>query len=271
MVVSGDKALDLIDLKSESHEKMSEPILKPATIDLRVGKIYEGLAKPGNNHEPCDFHIQKPGDVVLVEVSEDISMPRDHCGVLFIPNGLAKKGLLLTNPGHIDPGFSGKITLCLVNMSSRDQELSKSEVIARLMVFKVDEPNETPKKIKGGGVTIQQRVAVGNDFANITKRTQVEIYKILRKNALLILALVTLLVGIVAAVPPLASAYVNKVDDEELATLNERIEYLEAQLKEQERTSLIEFKPIEAKAPSPDDGSSTFQQREITEVPVESQ
>lgn len=69
-----------------------------------------------------------PGGVVALFTREILDLPDDIAGTAFPINAMSSKGLLVLNPGHIDPGFRGHLTVKALN-------LRKSEMLLRF-----DEP-----------------------------------------------------------------------------------------------------------------------------------
>ena len=47
------------------------------------------------------------------------------------------KGLLMTNPGHVDPGYSGRLHLTVINMSRSDMVLRCKDAILTVIFYKL--------------------------------------------------------------------------------------------------------------------------------------
>lgn len=232
MVISGEKASQILAGADQANTLFFKSSVRPATVNLTIGNIYRSNNKK-LDHVPTTHHLQSPGEVILVEVKEEISIPEGYCGLLFIPNTLAKKGMLITNPGHIDPGFTGIVTLCLVNMSSRKHEVSISNEIARLMLFKIEEPEKNPRQINGRGVDSRQLEAIGHDFADISKRTKKTVLSVFFKHSVLFLTVIVTALAIFAISVPfiLKPSDVNTDNTQLLLEIqDERISKLEAEL-----------------------------------------
>jgi dCTP deaminase len=97
-------------------------------------------------------------------------MPNDIAGTIYPPNSLARKGLIMTNPGHIDPGFKGLITVCLVNMGRDSIKLDSKTSVATLVLFLLDECSTGYLRGDGVGATKEQLTSIGKDFAGLNER-----------------------------------------------------------------------------------------------------
>lgn len=105
--------------------------VKASSYDLRVGKIVRKIADP---KLPAGMEVNvikdgdkgatiQPGQIVTVLSRERLKLPRDIAGFVYAPNELSAKGLLVVNPGHIDPGFEGEIGALMINLSETPKEL----------------------------------------------------------------------------------------------------------------------------------------------------
>jgi dCTP deaminase len=197
---------------------------KPASIDLTIGKIFEPMEgkKIKSNAEikklgEDRFEIE-PGNMVIVEIAENFNMPTDIGGILFPPNRLAKEGLLMTNPGHIDPGFKGLITVCLVNMGKQNVKVLQGDVIARLLLCRTDLDTPGYKGEPGKGVDKHQLNSLDKDFAGLNRRLPGIISIYISKN----LALLFGILGVVLAaytliLPELGKYRITAVTEKQLA------------------------------------------------------
>jgi deoxycytidine triphosphate deaminase len=162
--------------KYSFEDSIPDKNIKPSSLDLTVKYIFlpadkkiRKSNKSALNEYRHDNYELGPGEVVLIEVNERFNMPTNMAGIIFPPNGLSKSGLIMTNPGHIDPGFRGIITLCLVNMGKRDVHLRTGKVICRLLTFDIGE-DSLGKISRGNGVDIDQFNHIDRDFASVNDR-----------------------------------------------------------------------------------------------------
>jgi len=99
---------------------------QPASYDLRAME---------------DMLLPK-GACVLVPSLEWVELPLDLAGTLFCRSSLGRRGVLL-GAGFIDPGFRGKLTLCLTNMGKEDIPLKKNDRIVQMVLHEVRNGNRS--------------------------------------------------------------------------------------------------------------------------------
>jgi len=67
----------------------------------------------------------------------------DLAGIAFPPASLSLKGLLTTNPGHIDPGYNGPLHLTVINMGRAPIALKAGERIMRVLFLVLTDKRPT--------------------------------------------------------------------------------------------------------------------------------
>lgn len=82
-----------------------------------------------------------PGMKLLACSVEYIRMPLDHMGFIQTKGSLAR-GFVLAHmcDGQIDPGFNGKVTFELINLSDLSYQLVYGMPIAQLFIFRLTTP-----------------------------------------------------------------------------------------------------------------------------------
>jgi dCTP deaminase len=93
---------------------------QPASYDLRALE---------------DMKLQK-GVCTLVPSLEWVELPVDLAGTLICRSSFGRRGILL-GAGFIDPGFRGKLTLCLTNMGREDIDLKKNDRVVQMILHEV--------------------------------------------------------------------------------------------------------------------------------------
>ncbi len=148
MLLSDRQLIALIDddpefirgLDASTHERR----VQASSVDLTVGKIYmpeTPHGEPGSHDNPNqDGVILKPGHTVVVQTAERLSMPSDIAAFGFPPARMSRNGLLMTNPGHVDPGYQGCLSFTIINMGKADYELGKGDAIVTLLFLRLDGP-----------------------------------------------------------------------------------------------------------------------------------
>lgn len=129
-----------------------------ASYDLCIGvavrkkhgdKPFQKRHEIYNYEATCDCLTQKtislsPGQMVYVITHEEVLMPEYLCGTVYSRNSLALNGILALNAGHIDPGYSGPITIKLINLRSVACTFTMGEPIFTIVFHKL-EPNSDGK------------------------------------------------------------------------------------------------------------------------------
>jgi deoxycytidine triphosphate deaminase len=111
---------DIIELSHEQnliipHPEAESGQYQSSSFDLSVGTI----VVPGQGK--TDQHPMNPGDIATMLTNEELNMPVDLSARVFPINNLSRKGLLVLNPGHIDPGYKGVISVKLINLTENTE------------------------------------------------------------------------------------------------------------------------------------------------------
>jgi dCTP deaminase len=115
-------------------------LVQPCSLDLHIGAIFvPGIkpGKPGSAGNPKTELVLKTGQTAIVSTKESIHLPNDYAGFGFPPSNISARALLMTNPGHIDPGFSGPLQFTVINMGREDYILQTKAPIVTLLIFKL--------------------------------------------------------------------------------------------------------------------------------------
>jgi len=125
---------------------------QPSSYDLRIGTIYKNDRIISKNQPQFEksYVIIKPSEIINFLTLEEVEIPQNLCGTVFALNSLSSSGLLILNPGHIDPGFKGPISVCAINLSKEVIKLSLEESIFTLIIETLDDkvPEEFTYKNK---------------------------------------------------------------------------------------------------------------------------
>lgn len=106
-----------------------KPVILPSSLPTRTVPLND------------EGHIVlEPGDSVLACTEESISLPLDVLGWLQTKGNIARAFLnIVVSDSQVDPGFSGKITLELVNQGSLTLALRPGIEIAQLYLFRLSQ------------------------------------------------------------------------------------------------------------------------------------
>ena len=154
--------------------------IQPSSLDLTIGGIFRPdavLGKKGSVGRPYEKLGLLPGHTAVVETQETLNLPDDICAIGFPPHHVSSKGILMTNPGHVDPGYQGKLTFTVINMGRDSYPLSQGLGIVTLLLFQLRTAPLHPYSVlyapsKGSAVTWEVLHTLSEDFLNVDKRAR---------------------------------------------------------------------------------------------------
>lgn len=130
--------VDRVRVDGEPHGSRSP--VQPCSLDLTIGQIYvpgSTSYQLGGSGKPRLTHTLGVGETVVVETNEIFHLPSDVGGFGFPPTVISKVGVLVTNLGHIDPGYDGTIKFTLVNMGRKSYSLRAGDNIYTTLLFRL--------------------------------------------------------------------------------------------------------------------------------------
>ncbi len=93
--------------------------------------------------------IAEPGDTILVYCQESFSLPKNIYARVNTVGQIFMAGFSAENT-YVDPGFSGKISITLINNSNRTLTMTKGSPLARVEFIKLsDVPEVTHRGVSG--------------------------------------------------------------------------------------------------------------------------
>jgi dCTP deaminase len=197
--------------------------VQPSSLDLHIGAIYipgvkEG--KPGSARNPKPDHTLKFGHTAVVATLEELKLPKNIAGFGFPPSHVSFRGLLMINPGHVDPGYEGPLRFTVINVGKDDIPLREGELIFTLLLIELvadvtrgfferradsNRPASTQEQREKNLQTDLERLSL--NFLDVESRTQSAAQKAVRDAGLkgpiwaaIIVALITLIGGVFGAV-----------------------------------------------------------------------
>ncbi len=128
-------------------------LIEPASIDLRLHNVFKEFREGDYALDPeqdADQYMEtmtlvdrealamEPGDFLLGATLETVTIGVHRVGQLVGKSSLGRLGLMVhVTAGLIDPGFSGRITLELVNTGPKPIILRPGMLIAQLMISRM--------------------------------------------------------------------------------------------------------------------------------------
>ena len=187
--------------------------VQPCSYDLRIGTIFQNGKSITQPHAGAADQIElKPGGVVSMFTLEELSLPADVCATVFPLNSQSSKGLLVLNPGHVDAGFNGAITVKLLNISRHEKILKLGEPIFTAIFDRLEAPTNEPYPPATTTRVQRERAFAQNDLNEspdtlsklVGELTDDHVNKLIRAHWY---SRATLLVATVAAVFALIAAF----------------------------------------------------------------
>jgi deoxycytidine triphosphate deaminase len=117
-----------------------DSLVQPCSIDLHIGAVYQPGIEPGkagSAEKPKSQLVLRTGQTAIVTTQESIHLPSDYAAFGFPPSHISSRALLMTNPGHVDPGYKGTLQFTVINMGREDYVLRSKDLIVTLLIFKL--------------------------------------------------------------------------------------------------------------------------------------
>ena len=114
--------------------------IQPASLDMRLGEELFHIEK--DKHVKSPQHQLQPGERYLGHTKERISLPNDIAAQLAGRSSIGRQGVIVhKTAGFCDPGFSGQVTLELMNLGNEPVTLETGQRVAQLVFFQLDFPS----------------------------------------------------------------------------------------------------------------------------------
>jgi len=186
--------------------------VQSSSIDLSVKKIH--IPDMKNNQKTRKSHLLLPGETVILELNENFQLANNLGGIVFPRNTLSKNGIVMTNPGHIDPGYKGIISIYLVNMSKEPYPIGENSAVAKMLLFSTSSPTNGYQGKIVRKIDNEQLDRMGKDFAGLEAKIPSEITRILRNWTAGLIAIAALMISVVSvAIPIFFQVVANNVDN----------------------------------------------------------
>ncbi|MDA8520125.1 dCTP deaminase domain-containing protein [Acidovorax sp. NCPPB 4044] len=226
---------------------VKESNIRGCTVDLTVGAIYVPGSSPdklGSITKPREEWSLAQGATVVIKTSEKFLLGGRHAAVVFPASSVSLKGLLMTNPGHVDPNFEGHLHVTVINMGLQPFSLKKGDRLLRTMVFELHRSTEL--NVSSAPMNEELLDRLSPDFMDMNKRVNDATMRAMDSNDrrnVLRQAAMPLVIAIVTAGLTVLAGYLSvkeKIDDRigRLETVNKelnvavRLEKLDEKLKQ---------------------------------------
>lgn len=260
-LVDENNILSLDDCSSEDIKNRTQA----SSVDLTIKSIYvadKNISK--SKVDICSAGLDlidlEPGQTVVIQVAEKFDLPSTIGGIIFPPNSMSKSGIIMTNPGHIDPLFKGYISVYLVNMGKSSVRLKREDKVATLLLFYIN-GTTSEGNITGRGVSKEQVLTLSKDFASLDTRMPKLLNSVIRKQAIIWASLAVSVVALSFTLIPILSEqiFTNKIID---AFQLEHVEPLVRVSNEQQKELVTLQKDLEEKTQQLDDLRSKLSEKD---------
>jgi len=136
----------------EAASKASPPLItntddpecfQPASYDLRIGTAFwRGQVINSSHDKANEQFIIQPGEIVSILTLEELTLPNDMIATAFAINQQSREGLMVLNPGHVDPGYRGPLTVKAMNMQKVPLAISIGDRIFTVIFQRLPKPTE---------------------------------------------------------------------------------------------------------------------------------
>jgi hypothetical protein len=117
---------NLLTLPGGAPLPLGQNEARSCSFDMTVGTIFwDGKILTG----PDTLVTVPPGGVIALFTAEEVNLPADICATVFAINDMSSKGFLVVNPGHVDPGFKGALTVKALNVRKTALQLGHGEAV----------------------------------------------------------------------------------------------------------------------------------------------
>lgn len=112
--------------------------IQPSSYDLRVGTVFrEGQIINQNHQRAGEQFVIQPGEIVSLLTMEELRLPDNMIAIAFPMNKWSSEGLLVLNPGYVDPGFNGPLSVKIVNLRRTRISISRGQAIFTVSFFRI--------------------------------------------------------------------------------------------------------------------------------------
>lgn len=119
--------------------------IQPASYDLRIGPV----AALASSHGKVDvrekgFLEMAPGDFAIVVSEETLTLDNRHTGRFSLRNKWAYRGLIANTDPQIGPGFTGRLSVGLTNLTDKSIALSHLDDFLQVEFHRLSESAKNP-------------------------------------------------------------------------------------------------------------------------------
>ena len=116
--------------------------VQACSYDLRIGTIFfeDKILRKSSSEQDQDPVILGPGGIISLLTLEELDLPKDIAATAFALNVMSSHGVLVLNPGHVDPGFRGPLTVRIINIRLTPKALLFGTPIFTVIFHRLPKP-----------------------------------------------------------------------------------------------------------------------------------
>lgn len=161
------KNIDIADLQK---------VVRGCAIDLHIGDIYRpGVISgaDGSAGNPLKLQVTlNEGETAIIQTYESFILDSSHAAFAFPASSVSVQGLLMTNPGHIDPGYQGPLHVTVINMGRQPYTLLPGQRFLRAFIHDLHSNVASPKPPTPPNPVRQELLdKLSPDFLSVNERT----------------------------------------------------------------------------------------------------
>lgn len=217
------------------EDDSSRDPIQPSSVDLTIGSIVVPGTAPeefGSLENRREILSLDPGGTAVVETNETCRFPAHIGAIGFPPASVSAQGLLMTNPGHIDPGYDGGLSFTVINMGRQPFRLARGDRIVTLLLFRLGRDVASDYKKRNpdtphGRISQDTLNMLSPDFLDVDERATRAASTVELKSRRIGIG-----IPIVAAIIALGGTYLQtqRANDDEIRQLQQDVKVLDAKL-----------------------------------------
>lgn len=116
----------------------------PSSYEIRIGTARGVSDSKAFEIAEGEEFAMKPMSHLLIGSIEKVNIPNDLCATLFLKSKLGRGGFMPWGQGLVDAGYSGHLTISLINMSPHPKIFSGGEPLCHLIFQELTAPTSSP-------------------------------------------------------------------------------------------------------------------------------
>jgi len=240
--------------------------IRGCSVDLHVGEVYQPGAvaqSPGSAITPYRLQlVLNEGETAVIQTVERFKLDAEHAAFVLPVSTVSVQGLLMTNPGHVDPGYEGPVHVTVINMGRKPFAIQPKMRFLRAFIYKLDQPAASPRTSANSantGVTQELLEKLSPDFLSVNTRAasaaKKEVEAMIKTNSFFqfafpaMMAVLGTIGGAVVANYSVASRFEERIKTLEEAKAVDRLKTLELNYPTEKRLLDVESRLKELQLP----------------------